>query len=97
MKRIPYYARMPEVFRRFDYPGGGCLWIHDPSGAAVAGRAVCPDGVARAVRFTGGGQPVYIGAWSGSVRIRGRSHSGRAYISESDPDRPAFRFAPDPK
>jgi hypothetical protein len=94
MKRAPYYAKYPDAFRRFDYSGGGFLWIHNSTGAAVGGRVVCDDGRARAVRFLGGGFQCFAGAWDASIRIGGRTHKGRAWVSEVDPDRPRFRFVP---
>lgn len=84
----------PELLRRFDYPAGGALWIHTPTGAAVAAVVICPDGKARRVaRFGDDGHPCYAGAWSASVRIRGRTYPGRVYIRGGDAYPASLRFA----
>jgi len=86
-------------FRAVHFPAGGILNTHTPTGCAVAqgSRVVCPDGRIRAVsRFYDHGAPCYVGAWSGSVRIGGRTVRGRVYIWERiDPYAAALRFAPD--
>lgn len=77
-----------------EYPAGGALWIHPGSGALLAAVVICADGVARRVTRIGDhGQPCYSGAWSASVRIRGRTYPGTAYIHGGDAYPASLRFA----
>jgi hypothetical protein len=59
----------------------------------MAARAVCIDGIPRAIRFANGGQPDTVFSIPGSVRIRGQWFRGFVSVS-SELDGPrTLRFA----
>lgn len=91
MKRA-WYETSPG-FELRTFPGGGRLWTHRATGLAVGGAAVCIDGRTRAVRFHASGSQVYAGAWSGSVRVDGRTYAGTAYASDPIDGPPVLRWA----
>ena len=96
MKPPPWFEG--PAFRPVEFHCGSRLNFHTPTGCAVApGSRVWYAGRLRAVsRFYDSGAPCYAGAWSGSIRIGGRTVRGRVYVSPDYGNETAtLRFSPD--